>query len=50
MTDNPKRNSEGYYDPTMYNGLRPIIAEKNALEPISRIELRKTKTGGFSDD
>lgn len=32
MADNPRRNSEGYYDPTAYMGLKPIIAEENALE------------------
>ncbi|MBQ7047677.1 MAG: hypothetical protein IJN86_01900 [Clostridia bacterium] len=32
MADNPKRNSEGYSDPTAYLGLRPIIQEENALE------------------
>ncbi len=32
MADNPKRNSEGYNDPTAYLGLRPIIQEENALE------------------
>lgn len=32
MADNPKCNSEGYYDPTAYYGLRPIIREESALE------------------
>lgn len=32
MADNPKRNREGYSDPTAYEGLRPIIAAENALE------------------
>lgn len=32
MADNPKRNSEGYYDPTAYYGLRPIIKEESTLE------------------
>ncbi len=32
MTDNPKYNSEGYYDPTAYAGLRSVIQEENALE------------------
>lgn len=32
MDNNPKYNSEGYYDPTAYAGLRPIIQEENALE------------------
>lgn len=32
MNRNPKRNSEGYPDPTAYEGLRPIIEEENALE------------------
>lgn len=31
MFDNPRKNSEGYSDPTAYEGLRPIIAEENAL-------------------
>ena len=25
---NPKFNSEGYYDPTAYDGLKPIIREE----------------------
>lgn len=32
MADNPRRNSEGYYDPTAYMGLKPIIDEENAFE------------------
>lgn len=32
MNRNPKKNSEGYPDPTAYEGLRPIIEEENALE------------------
>lgn len=32
MADNPRRNSEGYYDPTAYMGLKPIIDEENTLE------------------
>lgn len=32
MEDNPKRNSEGYYDPTAYYGLRSVIREENALQ------------------
>ena len=32
MADNPKRNSEGYSDPTAYLGLRSIIREENTLE------------------
>ena len=32
MNTNPKKNSEGYSDPTAYEGLRPIIEEENALE------------------
>lgn len=32
MADNPKCNSEGYYAPTAYYGLRPIIKEESALE------------------
>lgn len=32
MADNPKLNSEGYYDPTAYNGLRNILREENTLE------------------
>lgn len=27
MANNPKFNSEGYYDPTAYEGLKPIIKE-----------------------
>lgn len=29
---NPRRNSEGYSDPTAYLGLKSIIEEENALE------------------
>lgn len=32
MKGNPRRNSEGYSDPTAYEGLKDIIAEENALE------------------
>ena len=32
MSRNPMKNSEGYSDPTAYEGLRPIIDEENALE------------------
>lgn len=32
MTDNPRLNSEGYYDPTAYHGLRNIIREENAVD------------------
>lgn len=32
MNRNPKKNSEGYPDPTAYEGLRSIIEEENALE------------------
>ena len=32
MNRNPYTNSEGYPDPTAYEGLRPIIEEENALE------------------
>ena len=28
---NPKRNSEGYYDPTAYDGMKSIIRDENAL-------------------
>ena len=28
MANNPKFNSEGYYDPTAYEGLKPIIREE----------------------
>lgn len=28
----PRKNSEGYSDPTAYLGLKPIIEEENALE------------------
>lgn len=30
--NNPRRNSEGYSDPTAYLGLKSIIEEENALE------------------
>ena len=32
MSRNPMKNSEGYPDPTAYEGLRPVIEEENALE------------------
>lgn len=32
MEDNPRLNSEGYYDPTAYHGLRNIIREENAVD------------------
>ena len=32
MSRNPMKNSEGYSDPTAYEGLCPIIDEENALE------------------
>lgn len=28
----PRRNSEGYSDPTAYFGLKPIVDEENALQ------------------
>ncbi len=28
MANNPKFNSEGYYDPTAYDGMKPIIKEE----------------------
>lgn len=31
MFDNPRKNSEGYSDPTAYEGLKPVIAEENSL-------------------
>ena len=30
--NNPRRNSEGYSDPTAHLGLKSIIEEENALE------------------
>ena len=32
MANYPKRNSEGYYDPTAYEGVKSIVREKNALD------------------
>ncbi len=32
MADNLKRNTEGYSDPTAYEGLKSIIAEEAILE------------------
>lgn len=43
MADNPKRNSEGYSDPTAYEGLRPIIAAENALEKDVNILIKVLK-------
>lgn len=31
-TNNPKYNSEGYYDPTAYYGTREIIKEENETD------------------
>lgn len=31
MANYPKRNSEGYYDPTAYEGVKSIVREENAL-------------------
>ncbi|NCC06736.1 MAG: hypothetical protein EOM30_01510 [Clostridia bacterium] len=32
MNTDPRRNSEGYADPTAYEGLKSIIQEENALD------------------
>lgn len=32
MANYPKRNSEGYYDPTAYEGVKCIVREENALD------------------
>ena len=32
MNIDPRRNSEGYSDPTAYEGLKSIIQEENALD------------------
>ena len=32
MANYPKRNSEGYYDPTAYEGMKSIVREENALD------------------
>ena len=32
MANDPRRNSEGYYDPTAYEGMRSLVREENALE------------------
>lgn len=32
MANYPKRNSEGYYDPTAYEGVKSIVCEENALD------------------
>lgn len=29
---NPRLNSEGYYDPTAYEGLKPVIREDAAVQ------------------
>lgn len=29
---NPRKNAEGYPDPTAYNGMKGIIAEETAIE------------------
>lgn len=32
MANYPKRNSESYYDPTAYEGVKSIVREENALD------------------
>ena len=32
MANYPKRNREGYYDPTAYEGVKSIVREENALD------------------
>ena len=32
MANYPKRNSEGYYDLTAYEGVKSIVREENALD------------------
>ena len=32
MANYTKRNSEGYYDPTAYEGVKSIVREENALD------------------
>lgn len=32
MANYPKRNGEGYYDPTAYEGVKSIVREENALD------------------
>ena len=32
MANYPKKNSEGYYDPTAYEGVQSIVREENALD------------------
>ena len=32
MANYPKRNSEGYYDPPAYEGVKSIVREENALD------------------
>lgn len=31
MDDNPRKNSEGYSDPTAYLGMLPMVREENAM-------------------
>lgn len=31
-SSDPRRNSEGYYDPTAYLGMKPVVDEENALQ------------------
>lgn len=61
MSRNPKLNGEGYYDPTAYQGLKPIIQKekevaalikvlkyiigKSGFELVGRIELKDKKSG-----
>ena len=32
MANDPRRNSEGYYAPTAYEGMRSLVREENALD------------------
>jgi hypothetical protein len=51
MSDNPRKNSEGYSDPTAYEGMKPIVAEENTvnLELYNLIKVLKyiIKHSGF---
>ena len=51
MANYPKRNSEGYYDPTAYEGVKSIVREENALDgrvsDLVRVLKFIIRNGGF---
>lgn len=51
MNSNPRRNSEGYYDPTAYEGTKNIIREEQELERLNHRVIQSfrllTELAGF---